>query len=226
MPAQPEILSMADTPVFKLLCTVLIWAGAYALIRRFRAQIEIAPMFALAPHISVLTMATLLMLAMIGTPLGAILAIGLFIVSGLLDADTATIPPDAFVYGATIASIFAAAVDRGSAGLLQALCVQALCFGLTVLMIRYTGALAGGDVKLAMQFGAACGSLSLLYTAALGVALAMAGVLVATVAQHSTSSNSATTALRAARTLRLPLGGFLLFGLLAAHGIHALGALP
>lgn len=120
------------------------------------------------------------------------------------------------MYGATFAGIGAAALAHGSAGLVSALTTQAICYGLTVLGVRYFGMMSGGDIKLAMQLGAACVTIQTLFGGALVMALAMVLALVATFSTRVLHAQSVAAAAAQTATLRLALGPFMWLGLIGA----------
>lgn len=201
-----------------LILAVCLAALANLSVDRLISQDEVAGLVRGRSHRSVRVWAIWLgLLAMGLTQLPASsLAVALFCVSAGMDLETRRVPPDWYVYGSTLAGIGAAAWPYGGAGLVSAMSTQAICYGLTVLGVRYFGMVSGGDIKLAMQFGAACVTFQTLSVAALVMALAMALALVASFSSRVLRTQSVTVAAAQTATLRLALGPFMWLGLIGA----------
>ena len=109
-----------------------------------------------------------------------IVVFALFSVTAATDFETRLLPADVFIYGCVVASLFMGYLSRGVLGFRDVLVTQAICFGITTLSVAIFGFMDSGDIKMAMQFGAACGSLFNLYLGLLAmfvVGLAMLGVV-------------------------------------------------
>ncbi len=142
--------------------------------------------------------------------------LALFAVSAGQDLESRRVPPDAYLYAATAICVVLAGLTDGPTGALTAFAAQAICYGLCVLAVRYTGIFAGGDIKLAMQFGALCGTFSVLGNAAYLAGIAMAAAVLLTALLQLAQRRTLRTALQRAQTLRLPLGPFLWLGAFGA----------
>jgi hypothetical protein len=97
-----------------------------------------------------------------------LLLLEMFSVSASTDFETSFLPPDWFVYGSTLAGLAVGFFDGGVAGLRDAVVAQAVCFAMMVFAVLLANAADSGDIKLLMQYGAACGSLS-----AVGIGIAV-----------------------------------------------------
>ncbi len=76
--------------------------------------------------------------------------------------------------------------------------------------------MSGGDIKLAMQFGAACVTIQTLSGAALVMALAMALALAVSFGSRVLRAHPIASAAAQTATLRLALGPFMWLGLIGA----------
>jgi hypothetical protein len=90
-----------------------------------------------------------------------ILVIGLLTVTAGTDVEHLRLPPSPFIYAATLAGVLTAYWVNGVAGLQHAIVAQAVWFALMTLSVMLLRRTAGGDIKVVMQYGAACGSLSI-----------------------------------------------------------------
>jgi hypothetical protein len=88
-----------------------------------------------------------------------LLLVALFGVSASTDLETCYLPPDWFVYGATVAGCVGGYALGGVSGLRDAVVAQAVCFTVMMYGILLAGVADSGDIKLLMQYGAACGAL-------------------------------------------------------------------
>jgi hypothetical protein len=138
----------------------------------------------------------------------------LFAVSASTDLECKTLPPDWFTLLALLAGLFAAYGVVGVAGLRAALLAQAVCFALWALGIAFFNLCAAGDIKLAAQFGAACGSVwQAMWAGWVAWLVVCAVVLIAFV--WRVAAVGPRKALRSALTLYPPQAPLLFCGLLA-----------
>lgn len=91
---------------------------------------------------------------------GPLAVFALFTVTAATDLETTYIPPDWFVYGATLAGVGVGWWAGGWEGLKDAIVAQAVCYSAMVIAVGLFRSAAGGDIKLAMQYGTVCGSLN------------------------------------------------------------------
>ena len=100
----------------------------------------------------------------------------LFSITAATDFECKRLPWDWFLYGSVIAGIGVAYGSHGWLGFRDAVIAQAILFAamtLTVIFLRQT---AGGDIKMMMQYGAACGNITLAMTGIVISGLAMLAV--------------------------------------------------
>ena len=90
-----------------------------------------------------------------------LVVLSLLSVTAGTDFEHLRLPPGAFLYAATVAGVCAAYWLYGLPGLQHALLAQAVWFALMTLSVMLLRRTAGGDIKVMMQYGAACGSLSI-----------------------------------------------------------------
>ena len=91
----------------------------------------------------------------------ALTNLALFTVTAATDLETKCIPPDWFTYGCVVLAGVLGLVANGVVGLRDVVVAQAICFAIMVTAVIFAHAAAGGDVKVLMQYGASCGTLSL-----------------------------------------------------------------
>ncbi len=101
------------------------------------------------------------------------LAFALFSVTAATDFETRLLPPDRYTYGCVIVGIALASVS-GTLGFRDAVVAEAICFAVVTLSVAFFDGIDSGDIKMAMQFGAACGSLSVV-----GISVLMMAVVAA-----------------------------------------------
>jgi hypothetical protein len=156
----------------------------------------------------------LVIVGLFDPPPARLAVLALFSVSAATDLETQYLPPDWFVYGAVAAGIAGGFAVNGLAGLRDAAVAQAVCFVVMTAGVLFAGIADSGDIKLLMQYGAACGSLagvSLGFVAEFGLRLA---VLAYAVVSRLLGGAPAAQALRHAATLKVPHGPIAWAGLL------------
>lgn len=119
----------------------------------------------------------LALLSGFGLTAPVLIAIALFTVTAATDFECRTLPPDWFIYGAVVAGVLAHGLSGGLDGLATAAATQAMCFALTTISVLVLRNTDPGDIKAMMQFGAACGSLSVMLVTVLGQAAVSAAVV-------------------------------------------------
>lgn len=148
-------------------------------------------------------------------PVGYQLLFALFSISAATDLETKMLPPDGFLFSAVIVGVIAHGLSNQGPSLQQAILAQAFCFAVVTLGVALFNVCDSGDIKLALQFGAASGSLQqLLFGTGVVWLVACAVILVATIIQLQKVELKA--ALRNATTLHPPQGPLLWCGLLVA----------
>ena len=110
----------------------------------------------------------MLLLGAIQIHWSTMLVIALLTVTASTDFETKFLPPDHFVYGSTVLGGMSACFTHGPIGLRDAVIAQAFCFAVATLGVALFNLSDSGDIKLAMQFGAACASLPMVAFAAFG----------------------------------------------------------
>jgi hypothetical protein len=120
-------------------------------------------------------------LVIAGASLSTLLLFALFSVSASTDFELSLLPPDAFLYGSVITAIFLAGLTGGWPALRDVAVAQAFCFAVVTLGVAFLNLCDSGDIKLAMQFGALCGSLGAVAAGALGIWIVAAATVVATI---------------------------------------------
>lgn len=141
----------------------------------------------------------------------------LFSVSAATDLETKVLPPDWFLFGSVMICLATYGWANGWLGLQRAILAQAFCFGVVTLGVALFNVCDSGDIKLAMQFGAACGSLTHVLQAAAVVWLAAVVVIVVATLLNLRRTNIQ-SAIRQAATLQPAQGPLLWCGLLAIVG--------
>ena len=149
--------------------------------------------------------------------IGQQIVFGLFSVSAATDFETKLLPPDWYLYGSVIIGIAISGVVNGWAGVQQAILTQAFCFGVVTVGVAFFNLCDSGDIKLAMQFGCACGSLAHVLQAAT-VVWVIAGLVILVVAAAHVRRSGIRRSLRTAISLQPPQGPLLWYGLLAVIG--------
>ena len=147
-------------------------------------------------------------LAALHIPFSALIAVALLSITAATDLESSYLPPDAFTLGSTIICLMLSFVQSGWLGLRDAVVAQAICFAVMVFVVTFTSACDSGDIKLAMQFGAAAGSLTNVFVGVMAMWLTMMLLLVI----QFVRSRSVTSLSR----LRLPLGPIAWAGLVVA----------
>lgn len=138
----------------------------------------------------------------------------LFTTSAATDLETKYLPPDAFTYGSVVIGLAVCFSTGGWVGLRHGLIAQAACFALWTLGVAFFRLCDAGDIKLAMQFGAVCGSLPNVGLALMVVWLAACTVvLIATLL--GLRDKPPRQAIQQAATLRPPQGPLLWCGVVA-----------
>ena len=107
----------------------------------------------------VVSVAGLVIASMLGLTLLQIFVLGLLTVTAATDFEHQRLPPSWFLYTATIIGVIAATFTAGWIGLRNAVIAQAIWFALMTLTVMLLRRTAGGDIKVVMQYGAACGNL-------------------------------------------------------------------
>ena len=138
----------------------------------------------------------------------------MFSISAATDLETKLLPPDWFLFGPIFICFATYGWVNGWPGLQRAILAQAFCFGAVTLGVAFFNVCDSGDIKLAMQFGAACGSLTHVLQAATVVWLA-AIVVIVVATLLSLRRTNVKLAIREATTLQPPQGPLLWCGLLA-----------
>ena len=159
-------------------------------------------------------------LAVWGLPLHTLFVLALFSVSAAADYETHLIPPDAYVFGCVLLNVLLAGVVDGASALRETVVAQAFCFAIVTLGVALFGLCESGDIKLAMQFGAACGSLPMVMLSAAGIWLAAVGLALVTFL-FVLRFRSVRRALRIATSFRPPQGPLMWCGLLISHAVVA-----
>ena len=88
-----------------------------------------------------------------------LILLALLSVSAATDFEHRRLPWDWFLYGSVLVGIGLAWLDHGWDGFSHALIAQAVLYGFVTMTVVVFGATAGGDIKVAMQYGSACGHL-------------------------------------------------------------------
>jgi prepilin signal peptidase PulO-like enzyme (type II secretory pathway) len=161
-------------------------------------------------------MAGSLLIGFINPSPAKLILFALFSVSAATDFETSLLPPDWFIYGATLAGLAAGFITGGLPGLRDTVVAQAVCFAFMVLAVLLANAADSGDIKLLMQYGAACGSL---YGVGIGIASEFAvrfGILVVAFLGLWFVRRSGTAAFRDLSQLRTPHGPIAWIGLALA----------
>jgi hypothetical protein len=96
-----------------------------------------------------------------GLSLWQLVVLGLLAVSAGTDLEHLRLPPSAYIYTATVIGVVAAFLQTGWDGAREAIVAQTVWFALMTLTVMLLRRTAGGDIKLMMQYGAACGNLPL-----------------------------------------------------------------
>jgi hypothetical protein len=133
----------------------------------------------------------------------------LFAVTAATDFECKRLPWDWFLYGSVIAGIGVGFVERGWLGFRDAVIAQAILFAamtLTVIFLRQT---AGGDIKLMMQYSAACGHVT---TAMLGIVVSGLAMLLISLTYRLITRRTLTKVPLAPATWVGLVGAFLLGG--------------
>ena len=154
--------------------------------------------------------------------LSGLLIMALLTVTAATDLETKFLPPDRFVYGSTVFGVLSAWFTHGSMGLRDAVIAQGFCFAVVTLGVALFNVCDSGDIKLAMQFGAACGSLALIAQAAFWTWIA-ACLLFAFQLGRYRLQNSWRSAFKQAAQYRPPEGPLLWCGLMVAVALALAG---
>ena len=162
----------------------------------------------------------LVALAVWGLSLHTLFVMTLFSVSAAIDFKTHLIPPDTYVFGCVLLNLLLVGVVDGLPPFRDAVVAQAFCFAIVTLGVAFFNLCESGDIKLAMQFGAACGSLPMVALSAAGIWLVALGLVLATFV-FSLRRLPVRHALRIAMSLRPPQGPLMWCGLLIAHAVVA-----
>lgn len=152
----------------------------------------------------------------------SLLLFGLFSVTAATDFETHYLPPDAYLYFCVVVSLSVAFLTRGPMGLRDAVVAEACAF-VVVTFAALFGALDSGDIKVAMQLGAACGSLSLANIAVVAMIAVSAIILALALAWSWLQQRSVSQALRGLAHLRVPQAAVCWVGLLAAYALPISG---
>jgi hypothetical protein len=157
--------------------------------------------------------------AMSGASLTQLILFALFSISAATDFETTLLPPDALMFGSVIFAMAMAAFTGGWPALRDVAVAQAFCFAVVTLGVAFLNLCDSGDIKLAMQFGALCGSLGAVAAGAFGVWL-VAILLVSMALLRAMLAMPFKEALQSVMRRRPPQGpllwcGFLLATLLA-----------
>lgn len=122
-----------------------------------------------------LVLGGMLILAASHVPPRFALPIALLSVSGATDAEHFRLPPSAYLYASVVISLVIAYGADGLPALIDALIAEAVMYATAIFAVVVLGATAGGDIKVAMQYGASSAGLAAAFN---GIALATVGVLV------------------------------------------------
>ncbi|NJM41425.1 MAG: hypothetical protein HC853_12010, partial [Anaerolineae bacterium] len=140
--------------------------------------------------------------------------VALFTVSAATDFETKFLPSDGFVLGCTTINVLGGFVLGGASGLRDVVVAQAICFVVTTFAVALFGLCDSGDIKLAMQFGAACGNLAAVTVAVFVSWLVVWVVIVGAFVIGLVQRRSWRASLRSALRIQLPQGPLLWCGLL------------
>lgn len=155
------------------------------------------------------------LLVMAGASFSTLSLFALFSISAATDFESCLLPPDWMLFGSVISAMALAAITGGWPAFRDVAVAQAFCFAIVTLGVAFLNLCDSGDIKLAMQFGALCGSLSVVAASALGIWLvAIVSVLVSVLhgALHMPVKQSIQLALRR----RPPQGPLMWCGFLLA----------
>ncbi len=150
--------------------------------------------------------------------------LALFNVSAGTDLETTFLPPDWFLYSSTVAGLLVGYAVGGVGGLRDAVVAQAVCFAMMIFAVLLANAADSGDIKLLMQYGAACGSLT-----AVGIGIALEcvvrlGLLLAVFSIALVTKRNVPFAFSRALGVRAPHGPIAWIGLLGVFILTAVGS--
>lgn len=154
-------------------------------------------------------------LVMTGASLSTLFLFTLFSISAATDFETSLLPPDWFLYGSVVIAMILAVLSGGWPALRDVAVAQAFCFAIVTLGVAFLNLCDSGDIKLAMQFGALCGSLSAVAAGALGIWFVAVSLVLVTIV-HGSLRLPVRQAIQRAVRLRPPQGPLMWAGFLLA----------
>ena len=104
-------------------------------------------------------LAGLITVALFSPSTSHLILLALLSVPAATDFEHRRLPWDWFLYGSVLVGVGLAWLDHGWDGFSHALIAQAVLYGFVTMTVVVFGATAGGDIKVAMQYGSACGHL-------------------------------------------------------------------
>jgi hypothetical protein len=164
-------------------------------------------------------------LVIAGASLSTQFLFALFSISAATDFELSLLPPDWFLYGSVIVAMALATMAGGWPALRDVAVTQAFCFVVVTLGVAFLNLCDSGDIKLAMQFGALCGSLAAVATGALGIWVVAVFVVVVT-AFHGAWRGPARLAVQRAIQQRPPQGPLMWAGFLIAMWVMRVMVVP
>jgi hypothetical protein len=145
-----------------------------------------------------------------------LIAFALFSVTAATDLETHRIPPDGFTYGSVLLLITLAFVAGGLPKLRDVVVAQAMCFVVMVLAVVFARAASPGDIKVLMQYGATCGSLSVVMAGLITETVLRLGLLICILGRAMRMKSDRRGAITRGLHMRLPHAPVAWVGVLAA----------
>ncbi|NJM39254.1 MAG: hypothetical protein HC853_00070 [Anaerolineae bacterium] len=100
-------------------------------------------------------------LALTNVSLRYAIPIALLSVTAATDFELRRLPWDWFMYGSVVVGLLVAYLFGGTEDLSQAIIAQAVLYAFITFAVVVIGQTRGGDIKVAMQYGAACANLGM-----------------------------------------------------------------
>jgi hypothetical protein len=163
------------------------------------------------------------LLGLVNPSVVALIALALFSVTAATDFETRRIPPDWFTYGSVVVLCGLGFAVGGLSGFRDVVVAQALCFAVMVLAVVLARAASPGDIKVLMQYGAACGSLPAVIVGLIAETLLRLGLVACLVAQALGVQGDRRGTLMRGLHIRLPHAPVAWFGVLAALMANGVG---
>jgi Flp pilus assembly protein protease CpaA len=223
-----------DASVFTEVWFKLIWGIVMGVMSNVLADVYLRQ----APHITTSNLShanntrrlrqTTCLLTNVGVSLltgsfGFCVVFAAFSVTAATDFEQRWLPPNSFMFASVIASIGLGYLASGFWGMRDVLVTQAICFALATLSVALFGHMDSGDIKVAMQFGAACGSLINLYMgllSMLGIGVLVLGIAFFTMRLRTHHSDQPRASLA---SLHVPVATWAWLGLLTFPALTVLG---